>query len=190
MDEYLKYSQIIVLSAALLCVVSPKWRRTGLIIAGADLLSNFALLPFFENQSFIPTSRSPLIYSLIGLCTMHCLKKWGSNGWFRMCCIIFIFVFVNFAAGLNIITYSENRVVTIFWRDYNVIIMGLNMIQSFLLIGGIWHGLQYAAKQLARHVMGHDRTLNNGRYTFIVDHCIMGTETVLQMFRTKIRRED
>lgn len=157
---YLRISQILLgVVAIIVCIISPFWRGTAFIIFVDNYIVNFALLPFFEEQQLIQTSFSPFIYCLSNLSCIYFLHKWalickknedtdlykfiGSRGWFSMFVVIVPFIFVNLVAGINIITYDAHHEVTIFWTYYVPIIIGLNLVQSIILSGGIISGFQF-----------------------------------------------
>lgn len=206
MELALEISRLVLGLAALLCMLSPTWRMTGFIIFSINSLSSMALITFFEYQALVPETRVNFLYCLIDIITIYLLhrwavylsinkqneqlKYWGSRGWFRMALILFVFVAVNFIVAMNIITYDAHHIVTIFWRYYVPIIIGLNLIQSFFLLGGITHGFQYIYGELGKYSNKSLEPNKCVRPDSHSDHNSLGNKNDIPMLKPKNEREN
>ena len=155
--EYMPHIHLVIFG---LVAFVPEWRRTCLIIVLFAIL-NIAYQPLVDIAADEGNQIIHLIYALADFITILALLKWGSKGRLLQASILTAFIAVNFALLLDY-KFPPYPV----YEVYPQVIFALNIIQLFLISGGIYavagNTIKFIMDRVYRPVLGRVWRNNDG----------------------------
>lgn len=136
------------------------WLPIGLVILAVGLL-NFALLPFFN--AYYVFSEILIVYVIFAFLTVLAIVRFGQNGWRSQAYILTAHMTVNLLTYMDMGFYA-NSFTDVIYRNYEYLIVGLNLLQAHQMREGIYGGVQ---RLFATNRLSHSGIIPVGSRSFL-----------------------